>query len=204
MSRRPHRGGRAPRQPPAAPESASHRCPHAAVPVPAVVRPGVPAVTPPASRGPGVAPACAVAVAATHRCIEAIWLSFPANGGPCAHHGSPASRLGRGTGRTIHVNGMLRTASSTAGSGASSSDHGVAEQSVEADKVPLVCGAWRHFVPPCDGFGGPLQLNAVFCERAKGDDLRPASAARLNGRVPTEGTDYGGFPTKRTAASLRH
>jgi hypothetical protein len=25
-----------------------------------------------------------------------------------------------------------------------------------------VC-AWRHFVPPCDGHGGPSQLNAMFC-----------------------------------------
>jgi hypothetical protein len=22
--------------------------------------------------------------------------------------------------------------------------------------------AWRHFVPPCDGSGGPSQLNAMF------------------------------------------
>jgi hypothetical protein len=23
-------------------------------------------------------------------------------------------------------------------------------------------GAWRHFVPPCEGLGGPSQLNAMF------------------------------------------
>jgi hypothetical protein len=23
--------------------------------------------------------------------------------------------------------------------------------------------AWRHFVPPCDGRGGPSQLNAMLC-----------------------------------------
>jgi hypothetical protein len=33
--------------------------------------------------------------------------------------------------------------------------------------------AWRHYVPPCDGVGGPSQLNAMFDRRYRMDRERP-------------------------------
>jgi hypothetical protein len=41
-------------------------------------------------------------------------------------------------------------------------------------------GAWRHFVPPCDGLGGPSQLNAMFdgrhCTQQERRDVRSEAA----------------------------
>ena len=128
-------------------------------------RAGGPAVTPPASRGPGVAPASFVAVLTSDRGLEAIGLS---SGLPSVLRGV-AWRCGSMavTERSNSANDMPTTALTAEFLRTTSSEHGAVEQRVAADELAQAFTA------------AISQLNAVFCRRSGSPVGRRGGAAAV-------------------------